>query len=111
MGSTAKGLPYPEPEAPARDGAAAIQSLATAVDTALGKRLRLTGTTDSNGNLSLTHGLGVVPSCIQVTPEGTYVPTIYRPNVTAQVVPLVVFQLGGARLANTSVTVNVTVTP
>ena len=111
MGTTAKGLPYPEPNEPARDGAVDIKGLADATDAALGKRLRLTGTTDANGNLSLTHGLGVVPSCIQVTPEGACVPTIYRPNVTATVVPMVVYTLTGGRLANTSMTYNVTVTP
>jgi hypothetical protein len=57
------GLPYPAPgDAP--DGAAQLEALAERLDALPGVRavaLRMTGTADAGGNVSVPHNLGVSP--------------------------------------------------
>lgn len=67
MGTTSGGLPWPEPTAPVRDGAAAIRSLAEAIDsrTAGGLVVAVTG---GDGMIYVSnHGLGVQPSRVGVS--------------------------------------------
>jgi hypothetical protein len=74
MGTTPKGLPYPESTDPLNQGANAIKALALAVDAqwTAGKG---SPTGDASGRASFAHGLGVTPRVVVVgscmlTPDG-----------------------------------------
>jgi hypothetical protein len=71
MGNTANlVLPYPENTDPVANMAAAVQALANAIDAAhpaKWKRGAVTGTADANGDLTITHGLGVTPTVVLVS--------------------------------------------
>jgi hypothetical protein len=67
MGTTAGGLPWPEPTLPVRDGAAAIRALAEAIDARVAGGL-LVAVTGADGMIYVpAHGLGATPTRVGVS--------------------------------------------
>jgi hypothetical protein len=71
MGTTTKGIPYPEGTDRVMDGDNAMQAIAVKVDELLPRTLTGTSTTDSSGYFTLTHNVGVTPKAAYVALNGT----------------------------------------
>ncbi len=103
-------LPYPAATDPLANGAAAVQALATGVETALKiKAGKFTGTTDANGNVLIPHGLGVKPRAILLTLQLTaavWIASTYDPNTTATNIAAVIRTPANVGVASTQVQVN-----
>lgn len=66
MGTTALGVPFPEPTDDVRDAPQQIEDLAEAIDALLPRHGSSSGTTDATGWAVITHGLGFTPSAVFV---------------------------------------------
>lgn len=70
---------------------------------------RFTGTTDAQGNLTIPHGLGSVPSSALVTAEvagSMFTALVYRAGTTATDLGVVCWTSAGTRLASATATIN-----
>ncbi len=60
------GLTIPDDSDPVSGGAAAIRALGNGIDSKL-HRGQATANTDASGDVTINHGLGVVPTCVVVS--------------------------------------------
>jgi hypothetical protein len=90
MGTTTKGIPYPEGTDRVMDGDDAMKAIAQKVDALLPVTITGSGTTDASGNFTITHNLGVVPKLAIVhLDRGTgalYGPFAFTDNYTTTTV-------------------------
>jgi hypothetical protein len=66
MPSTDRGMPIPLDSDPLSDVAKWIRDLAASLPGGA-RRGAVTATTDASGDLTVTHGLGTTPTCVQAT--------------------------------------------
>jgi hypothetical protein len=73
MGTTGKGLPYPEPTDPIAAGADAIKALAQAVNQPVSGRVTVSLSNAAQGNTTVTFPAGHFTAAprVSVTPSGT----------------------------------------
>jgi hypothetical protein len=111
MGTTGTQLPYPDPTAPVRDGAAAIKALADRLTVQLPQTLlkffNAAATTNGTGDIAIVTGLATVNGLVAILyGSDTVAKTCIRLNgAPAGQVWLRVFT-GNTPLANTAVSYN-----
>lgn len=113
MGSTTRGLPYPEGTDKVVDGDNAIRALAEAVDTKLVYNGKFSGLTSAAGVVLIPHGMGVIPTaavvCMGQGNTGT-VQQVAQPAVTNQdatnIAVTIIRSDTGAALASNNVVIN-----
>jgi hypothetical protein len=107
MGTTNKGLPYPEPTDPIAAGADAIKNLALVINQPVSGRVTITGTGVATASTAVTFPAGHFTAAPRVTasPSANAGYIAYTAPPTATAVTLLITRADGANFsASTSVT-------